>query len=81
MLRRSKAILKRSIFGVELQEDAVHLTAFSLALAICDALQPNVIWKELRFDKLVGSNLHLGDFSERLEALRLSRRAKASQWS
>ena len=59
-----KAILKRSIFGVELQEEAVHLTAFSLALAICDALQPNVIWKELQFDKLVGSNLHAGDFSE-----------------
>ena len=65
-----KAILKRSIFGVELQEEAVHLTAFSLALAICDALQPNVIWKELRLDKLVGSNLHVGDFSERLEGLR-----------
>ncbi len=65
-----KAILKRSIFGVELQEEAVHLTAFSLALAICDALQPNVIWKELQFDKLVGSNLHPGDFSEKIEALR-----------
>jgi hypothetical protein len=65
-----KAILKRSIFGVELQEEAVHLTAFSLALAICDALQPNVIWKELQLDKLVGSNLQVGDFSERLEALR-----------
>lgn len=65
-----KDILKRSIFGVELQEDAVHLTAFSLALAVCDALQPNVIWKELRFDKLVGSNLQIGDFSERLDSLR-----------
>jgi len=65
-----KGILKRSIFGIELQEEAVHLTAFSLALAICDALQPNVIWKELQFDKLVGCNLHLGDFSEKLEALR-----------
>jgi type I restriction-modification system DNA methylase subunit len=57
-----KTMLKQSIFGVELQEEAVHLTAFSLALAVCDALQPNVIWKELRFDKLVGSNLLTGDF-------------------
>ena len=65
-----KDILKRSIFGVELQEEAVHLTAFSLALAVCDALQPNVIWKELRFDKLVGGNLQIGDFADRLKALR-----------
>ncbi len=69
-----KRILKQSIFGVELQEEAVHLTAFSLALAICDALQPNVIWRELRFDKLVGANLQIGDFSEWLK----SRRGDAS---
>ncbi len=65
-----KSILKQSIFGIELQEDAVHLTAFSLVLAVCDALQPNVIWHKLRFDKLVGSNLQIGDFSERLDSLR-----------
>jgi len=35
-----KGILKQSIFGIELQEEAVHLTAFSLALAVCDALHP-----------------------------------------
>jgi hypothetical protein len=62
-----KLILKQCIFGVELQEEAVHLTAFSLALAICDALQPNVIWRELRFDKLVGTNLQIGDFSDWLK--------------
>ena len=64
-----KAILRRSIFGVELQEEAVHLTAFSLALAVCDALQPNVIWRELRFDKLEGSNLLQGDFFTHLSTL------------
>lgn len=63
-----KRILKQSIFGVELQEEAVHLTAFSLALAICDALLPKVIWGELRFDKVVGANLHIGDFSEWLKS-------------
>lgn len=63
-----KRILKQSIFGVELQEEAIHLTAFSLALAICDALQPKVIWGELRFDKLVGANLQIGDFSEWLKS-------------
>jgi hypothetical protein len=65
-----KSTLKRSIFGIELQEEALHLTAFSLALAVCDALQPKVIWKELRFDKLVGSNLLVGDFSDQLDNLR-----------
>lgn len=65
-----KAIIKRSIFGVELQEEAVHLTAFSLALAMCDALQPNVIWKDLRFDKLAESNLLAGDFFEKTDKLR-----------
>jgi len=63
-----KQILKQSIYGIELQEEAVHLTAFSLALAICDALQPKVIWRDLRFDKLVGSNLQIADFSEWLKS-------------
>jgi len=65
-----KNILRKSIFGIELQEEAVHLTAFSLALAICDALQPNVIWKDLRFDKLVGNNLRIGDFAEQIPDIR-----------
>jgi hypothetical protein len=65
-----KNILKKSIFGIELQEEAVHLAAFSLALAICDALQPNVIWKDLRFDKLVGNNLLIGDFAEQISNLK-----------
>ena len=47
-----KRILGRSIYGVELDPNAVHLTAFSLSLAVCDALQPDVIWRELKFDPL-----------------------------
>ncbi|MFN0056275.1 MAG: class I SAM-dependent DNA methyltransferase, partial [Planctomycetales bacterium] len=57
-----KSILRSQIFGFELESDAIDLTAFSLALAICDSLQPNVIWSELRFDRLRGANLHAGDF-------------------
>jgi len=72
-----KEILKRSIFGVELQPEAVHLTAFSLALAICDALQPNVIWRELRFDKLVGTNLRIEDFSTWIESLRNGKKTES----
>jgi len=52
-----KQILKKSIFGIELDRSAIQLTAFSMCLAICDALQPNVIWEKLKFDKLYGNNL------------------------
>lgn len=62
-----KTILKQSIFGVELQGEALHLAAFSLALAVCDALKPNVIWKELRFDNLSKTNLIEGDFFDFVE--------------
>lgn len=64
-----KQILRGQIFGVEMQPEALRVTAFNLALAVCDALQPNVIWKELRFEKLVGLNLLSGDFFEALEKL------------
>jgi hypothetical protein len=57
-----KSILRSQIFGVELDPTAVDLTAFSLALAVCDSLQPNVIWNELRFDRLRDQNLFEDDF-------------------
>lgn len=62
-----KTILKRSIFGVDLQEEALHLAAFGLALAVCDALLPKVIWEELRFEKLESTNLICQDFFEYVE--------------
>jgi len=57
-----KSILKNQIFGVETDANAIDLTAFSLALAVCDSLQPNVIWNKLRFDPLRGANLIEADF-------------------
>ncbi|BCT55297.1 HsdM family class I SAM-dependent methyltransferase [Dehalococcoides mccartyi] len=57
-----KGILKRSIYGIELESSAIDLTAFSMCLAICDALQPDVIWNNLKFDKLRESNLVKADF-------------------
>lgn len=57
-----KSILRNQIYGVELDPTAVDLTAFSLALAVCDSLQPNVIWNELRFDRLRDQNLFEDDF-------------------
>ena len=57
-----KEILNRSIYGIELDSNAIDLTAFSLSLAICDALQPEVIWSDLIFNPLRNSNLFEGDF-------------------
>lgn len=60
-----KNLLKNNMFGVDLDDTAVELTAFSLCLALCDALQPNVIWKELRFDQLKSNNIVNADFFSR----------------
>ncbi len=57
-----KNMLGRSIFGIEIDRNAVDLTVFSLCLAVCDALQHDVIWKDLKFDPLRGSNLIKDDF-------------------
>lgn len=57
-----KCIAKEQIFGAELDTDAVDLTSFSLALAICDVLKPQVIWSKLKFERLRGTNLVEGDF-------------------
>ncbi len=65
-----KEILRRSIYGVEKLPEAANVAALNLALAVCDALLPNVIWKNLTFDKLIGRNLFDGDFFENLDPLR-----------
>lgn len=67
---RLKEILRNSIFGVEMLSEAAHVAALNLALAVCEALQPKVIWNQLKFDKLIGINLLEGDFFENLEQLR-----------
>lgn len=65
-VEKLKEILKERIFGVDLEGDAIDLTAFSMALAICDALKPEVIWNELKFDVLRDRNLFEKDFFELL---------------
>jgi type I restriction-modification system DNA methylase subunit len=58
-------LLKNTIFGVELQEEAAYITSFSLALAVCDALRPDIIWSKLQFKKTLGHNIFIGDFGEK----------------
>ncbi len=61
-----QAILKNSIFGIDNAKDseAVLITAFSLCVALCDELEPLVIWNELKFDNLQERNLLYKDFFE-----------------
>jgi len=65
-VEKLKKTLRTCIYGVDLDRNAVDLTAFSLSLAICDALRPNVIWNELKFDYLRDSNLFESDFFDLL---------------
>ena len=55
-------MLTSSIFGVDIKEDAIRVTAFSLYLALLDFLEPKSIWKQVRFPNLIGSNLFVADF-------------------
>ncbi|MBK5274378.1 MAG: N-6 DNA methylase [Desulfuromonadales bacterium] len=63
-----KEILKNSIFGFDEKPEAVLITAFSLCVALCDELEPLVIWKELKFDNLQNRNLLAKDFFEIIES-------------
>lgn len=57
-----KQILNNSIFGVDINETATQLTAFSLCIALCEELTPKQIWNELRFDDLTKKNISHKDF-------------------
>ena len=53
-----KTLLKR-VHGVDLEEGAVELAAFSLCLALCDALEPEEIRSSVKlFPPLAGRTLH-----------------------
>jgi hypothetical protein len=68
-----KTILRQSIYGIDLDRNAIDLAAFSLSLAICDALKPEIIWKQLELDQLRDSNLFTTDFFRILLDARLGR--------
>ncbi|MDR1911310.1 MAG: SAM-dependent methyltransferase [Helicobacteraceae bacterium] len=60
---RLRNVLKDNIYGVDKEGEAVKLAQFSLALTMCDALTPNIIWGKLRFEDLIKmGNLITDDF-------------------
>lgn len=57
-----KILLKSSIFGVDINEEAIRVASFSLSLTMCDFLDPRSIWDKLSFPRLLENNLILSDF-------------------
>ena len=47
-----KEILKKNIFGVDINPVSVNLSIFSLQLALCSMLTPRQIWTDFKFDDL-----------------------------
>lgn len=60
-------IIKDNIFGVDIEEDAVRLTVFSLCLALCDELTPKKIWTDLKFDDTFQTNFKQKNFFDYLK--------------
>nr|VFK01012.1 MAG: N-6 DNA Methylase [Candidatus Kentron sp. LFY] len=66
-----KELLTR-VHGIDLEDGAVELAAFSLYLALCDALEPGEIRASRKlFPELKGKSLHAGCFFEACEAGRV----------
>lgn len=65
-INKLKSILLQSIYGVDLEKDAIRLSIFSLSIALCDMLSPTEIWTELKFEDLEGKNLFNKDFFDYL---------------
>ncbi|MCP4137264.1 MAG: N-6 DNA methylase [bacterium] len=60
-LHQLKKLLKKNIYGLDIEDEAVDLAIFSLSLTLCDMLSPTVIWENLRFDDL-SNNIVKSDF-------------------
>ncbi|WP_456474627.1 HsdM family class I SAM-dependent methyltransferase [Candidatus Pyrohabitans sp.] len=55
-------IIKKNIFGVDINEEAIRIAAFSLYLTMLDYLEPKSIWQNVKFPILLNENLFAEDF-------------------
>lgn len=61
-------LLIQKVHGIDLERGAVELAAFSLCLSLCDALEPEDIYKTHKlFPNLMGNTLHASCFFEAKE--------------
>ena len=69
-----KRLLKK-VHGIDLEQGAIELAAFSLCLALCDALEPEEIRASIKlFPPLAGKTLHQSCFFEAKERSLLKER-------
>jgi hypothetical protein len=63
-IKQLKSILANSIYGVDLEGEAAKLTIFSLTVALCDMLDPTIMWNDLTTEKLgnLSDNIVSQDF-------------------
>lgn len=57
-----KRLLRNNIYGIDINPEAVRLAVFSLSLALCDELEPKVIWHDLEFDNLINETIITQNF-------------------
>ena len=58
-----KQILQNSIYGVDINREAISITAFSLYLTMIDYIEPEFMWQNKGlFPKLINMNLFPSDF-------------------
>lgn len=56
-------LLLQRVHGIDIEEGAIELAAFSLCLSLCEALEPEDIRASIKlFPKLAGNTLHLSCF-------------------
>jgi hypothetical protein len=76
--RASVSVLKKllsRVHGIDLEEGAVELTAFSLCLALCDALKPEEIRTSVKLlPELKEKTIHSGCFFEARELAKVKER-------
>ena len=60
-------IIRDNIFGIDIEEDAIRLTTFSICVALCDELDPPEIWEKLKFDDTFENNFKVENFFEYVE--------------
>jgi hypothetical protein len=58
-------LLVDTVFGIDLNQDAIGVTAFGLYLALLEHVDPRTIWLDVRLPDLIGSNLIVSDFFAR----------------
>ena len=63
-IRTLKSLLRKSIYGVDLEGEAVRLAIFSLTIAMCEMLEPAKMWEELTQEKFLdlSDNIIESDF-------------------